>query len=47
MTAGYFLMSSLEVSKIDGLHLIEIYDSAPLALGLPEPAIQAFELSIQ
>src|SRR5216683_6382298 len=46
-SAEHLLMPRLEVGELNGLHLIEVHDSAPLVLGLPQATVQAFELSIQ
>ena len=46
MAADHVLMASLELRELNRLHLIEVHDSAPFALGLLESTVQACELRI-
>jgi hypothetical protein len=47
MTTDHLLVPRLEVDPVDGLHLIEIRDSALFAVSLLQSTVQAFELSVQ
>jgi len=47
MAADHLLMPRLEVGELNGLHLIEVHDSAPLVLGVLQATVQPFELSMQ
>jgi hypothetical protein len=47
MAADHVLVACLELRELDRLHLIEVRDSAPFALGVLESTLQACELHIQ
>src|SRR5437879_5539819 len=47
MAADHLLMPRLKVGELNGLHLIQVHDSAPLVVGLLQATVQACELSIQ
>ncbi len=47
MAADHLLMPRLEVGELNGLHLVQVQDSAPLVVGLLQATVQAFELSIE
>ena len=47
MAADHLLVPRLELGELDGLHLIEVHQPPLFGLGALEPALQAFELSLQ